>query len=580
MKQLNRILLSLGLGLFFVVNFAFAGDNTSKNTKIKREPVEIRVVAWGPTQAEVDAAKSRVEQSAAVQDALKGTKYRMMSFDYIETGDKSRPTQVPTRFRVIFYDYTNNRTFVAEGDFAAKEKIAVRQENFEPGVSGEELEEAFEMIKNDSKFILPYKQNKLTIAPAMPPTSYLNGERLVNISIKTLPEGSNQIVGISFKNGNIIRYENNAPPTSKAAPDACGIPSAGQGTTSNGTAGQYQLTVFQNGGPLWEMLVIRPSASSGRSSERSGIELRDVRYRGKSVLKRGHAPILNVQYENNTCGPYRDWQYQEGMFNAPSEGATDPAPGIRILAPGQIATTALDTGNDTGNFRGVAVYFPSSGLGTADALGNAISGREIIMVSEMNAGWYRYIMEWRFALDGTIRPRYGFGAINNSCVCAAHNHHVYWRFDFDIVSPVNNIYQVEGGGTFSQLIENETTRLRNFSVNRSFLIQNSTSDEAYLLQPNLTDQTTDAYGGGDVWFLRYQAGAGGEPAELDDPNTSTAANLTPWLNNESLSNQDSVIWYAGHFLHSDNGASINPDRSGNVLSGEFVIGPDIRPLRW
>jgi hypothetical protein len=577
MKQLNPILLSLGLGLFLVVNFAFAGDNTPKNRKTTQKPVEIRIVAWGPTQAEVDAAKSRVEQSTAVQDALKGTKYRVMSFDYIETGDKSRPAQVPTQFRVIFYDYTNNRTFVAEGDFAAKEKIAVRQENFEPGVSGEELEEAFEMIKNDSKFVLPYKQNKLTIAPAMPPTSYLNGERLVNISIKTLPEGSNQIVGISFKNGNIVRYENNAPPTAKAEPDVCGIPSAGQSTTSNGTAGQYQVTILQNGTPLWEMLVIRPSASSGRSSERSGIEVRDVRFRGKSVLKRGHAPILNVQYAGNVCGPYRDWQYQEGMFNAPSAGASDPAPGIRILAPGQIATTALDTGNDTGNFRGVAIYMQDTNITDL--------GPELVMVSEMNAGWYRYIMEWRFAPDGTIRPRYGFGATTNSCVCATHFHHVYWRFDFDIVSPINNIYQVEIGpaGSTQDLISpiiNEVTRLRDFSVYRSFIIQNSTSNEAYLLSPNLTDGTTDAYGGGDVWFLRYQAGTGGEPAELDDPNSSTAANLAPWLNNESLSNQDSVIWYAGHFTHADNGTVINPDRSGDVLSGEYVIGPDIRPLRW
>ncbi len=577
MKQLNRVVFSLVLGLFLVVSFVFAGDNAPKNTKTKQEPVEIRVIAWGPTQAEVDAAKSRVEQSAAVQDALKGTKYRIMSFDYIETGDKSGPSQVPTRFRVVFYDYSNNRTFVAESDFAAKEKIAVRQENFEPGVSSEELEEAFEMIKNDSKFILQYKQNKLTIAPAMPPTSYLNGERLVNISIKTLPEGSNQIVGIGFKNRNIVRYENNAPPTSKAEPDACGIPSAGQATTSNGTAGQYQVTVLQNGAPLWEMLVVRPSASSGNTSERSGIEVRDVRFRGKSVLKRGHAPVLNVQYAGNACGPYRDWQYQEGMFDAPSAGASDPAPGIRILAPGQIATTALDTGNDTGNFRGVAVYMQDTDITDL--------GPELVMVSEMNAGWYRYIMEWRFAPDGTIRPRYGFGATTNSCVCATHFHHVYWRFDFDIVSPINNIYQIEIGpaGSSQDLISpivNETTRLRNFSVYRSFMIQNSTSSEAYILSPNLTDGTTDAYGGGDVWFLRYQAGIGGEPGELNDPNTSTAANLTPWLNNESLSNQDSVIWYAGHFTHSDNGTSINPDRSGNVLSGEYVIGPDIRPLRW
>ncbi len=199
MKQLNRILLSLGLGLFLVVNFAFAGEDAPKKTKRAQEPVEIKVVPWGPTQTEVDAAKLRVEQSIVVQNALKGTKYRVMAFDYIETGDKSLPTQVPTRFRVVFYDYTNNRTFVAEGDFAAKEKIVVRQEYFEPGVSNEELDEAFAMIQNNDKFSSLYQKDRLQIAPAMPPTSYIDGERLVNISIKTMPEGTNQIVGISFK---------------------------------------------------------------------------------------------------------------------------------------------------------------------------------------------------------------------------------------------------------------------------------------------------------------------------------------------------------------------------------------------
>lgn len=575
MKQLNRILLSLGFGLFLVVNFAFGGEDAPKKTKRAQEPVEIRVVPWGPTQTEVDAAKRRVEQSASVKNALKGTKYRVMSFDYIETGDKSLPTQVPTRFRVIFYDYTNDRTFVAEGDFAAKEEIVVRQEYFEPGVSNEELEEAIQIIQNDAKFSLLNKQNRLEIAPAMPPTSYVNGERLVNISIKMATEGINQIVGVSFRNKNIVRYENNAPPTAKAVPEACGIPSAGQITTSNGTAGQYQLTVSRGGIPLWEMLVVRPSASSGNTSERSGVEVRDVKYREKSVLKRGNAPVLNVQYAGNFCGPYRDWQYQEGMFNAPTAGASDPAPGIRILAPGQIATTALETGNDFGNFRGVAVYMQIPIDDSSEF------GEEVVLVSEMNAGWYRYIMEWRFGLDGTIRPRYGFGATNSTCVCATHYHHVYWRFDFDIVSPTNDIYQVETGAQETVFpITNEITRLRSFSPYRSFLIQNSAGNEAYLLVPSLADRTTDTYGAGDVWFLRYKAGTGGEPTELDDPNTSTAINLAPWLTNESLTNQDSVIWYAGHFTHADNGTVISPDRSGNILTGDYVIGPNIQPVRW
>ena len=321
------------------------------------------------------------------------------------------------------------------------------------------------------------------------------------------------------------------------------------------------------------MLVIRPVASSGTNA--SGVEVRDVRYRGKMVLKRGHVPILNVQYTGGQCGPYRDWEDQEDAFQAPAAGATDPAPGIRLLAPGQIATTALESGNDTGNFNGVAVYTQNN---------------ETVMVSEMAAGWYRYIMEWRFDNDGTIRPRYGFGATNNSCVCFVHNHHAYWRFDFDIVNPNNNIFQVERGRKFITPITTETRLLRNYQTNRSLLIQNGSGNEAYLLVPNLTDGVADTFGKSDFWILRYKNVFQGTPVqnEIDDGVTcvtcgglSGAIQIDPYLNGESLENQDLVVWYGAHFVHADGANTLNPDRTGrNILSGSHVVGPDLRPIRW
>ncbi len=186
-------------------------------------------------------------------------------------------------------------------------------------------------------------------------------------------------------------------------------------------------------------------------------------------------------------------------------------------------------------------------------------------------------MEWRFAPDGTIRPRFGFGATNNSCVCLTHRHHVYWRFDFDVVSPTNKIFQVEHSRKFLQPVTNETTRLRRYQTNRRFLIQNSNSDEAYLLIPNLSDGVSDAFGGGDFWFLKYHTGADGGPGEIDDPNSNTGdpqldipANLTPWLNDESLVNQDVVVWYAAHFVHSDGAASLDSANHRVLLSNRSL----------
>ncbi|MDQ2746304.1 MAG: hypothetical protein M3T96_03485 [Acidobacteriota bacterium] len=582
MKLLQNRMLWLGLAFLLISNVVFAGGNTEKkHSRRSQQPLEIKVVPWGPTQAEINAAQVRIEQTAAVRNELKGVKYRQVGFEYLdgEGTDKSLPSVPPTRFRVTFYDYTNDRAVIAESDFAGQEAVILRTELSDPGVGGDELQAAYQLVQNDSTFADLAKTGAIEYDAAMPPVSNLNGERLVNVTVKNKTDGSYQIVGVSFKNDNIVRYENNAPPTSRVTEASCGIPSAGQGSTGPGVAGQYQMTILQDGTrtPLWQMLVVRPSASSGASSERSGIEIRDVKYLGKSVLKRGHAPILNVKYINDTCGPYRDWQYSEGYFNAPAEGATYPngvGGGIAVLAAGQVATTAVESRNDAGNFQGVAIYQQDVG-----------NGPEVVLVTEMNAGWYRYVMEWRFAADGTIRPRYGFGSTTSGCVCNPRNHHVYWRFDFDIVNPTNKIFKIERGRKFQTPVTTEAAIFRSSQLKRGFLIQNSTGDEAYQITPSPNDGSvanssgvlTDTYGAGDFWLMQYK-GTPGSPGELDDPGSGSAANLAPWINGESLVNQDLVVWYAAHQYRTDD-SSRNGQRP-EVISGVHVVGPDLRPVRW
>jgi hypothetical protein len=573
MKKLSRTILGLVIGLTLVGSIFAVSESKTNRSKRAEKALEVKVVPWGPTQLEVEAAQKRVQQNLSVKSALGSVNYRMMSFEYLDNDNGS----APTRFRIVFYDYTNDKTYITEGDFAGKETINLREASFDPGVSGEEIDAATNMIADDAAFGSSYKAGTIRLDGAMPPTTYVNGERLVNMLITPLSGGTNEVVGISFKNNRIVRYENKTPPTSAAAPEgSCGISSSGGGSTANGTAGQYQMTVMQDGTPLWEMLIIRPSASSGNVNERSGIEVRDVKYKGKSVLKRGHAPVLNVQYVNNTCGPYRDWQYAEGNFNAPDAGASNPAPGIRVLGSGQIATTAVESGNDAGNFRGVAIYQQDAGF-----------GNELVMVSEMNAGWYRYVMEWRFAADGTIRPRYGFGSTTNGCVCNPRTHHVYWRFDFDVVQPNNKVFKIERGRKFQTPLTSELALLRNPTTNRSLLIQNANGDEAYQITPNLIDGSvansagviTDTYGAGDLWVMKFQ-GTAGSPTEIDDQNAGSAANLAPWLNNESIDNQDVVVWYGAHQYRTDAASLTDSDGSVNILGGKHVIGPDLRPVRW
>lgn len=594
--KLHQILFCLSLGLFLATAYhTSAKENIPNREKRANDQIAIKVVPWGPTQAIVDKTKQRVERSVAVQKELAGTHYRLLEISYIENENKSRSSQPPTRFRIIFYDYTNDRTISAEGDFNGKVPLAVRQEFFQPNPSDEEFAEAVQVLQSDKRLGGKLRSGSIRTFAPMPPITVLSGttERMINVGLKGSGDSDpDEVVSVSLRRGEVIRYDERAPATSAAGNDACGIAGAEQASTARGTAGQYQLNVTQDSMPLWDMIVVRPAVSSGTLA--SGIEVREVRFKGKSVLERGHAPVLNVEYlprpGEGSCGPFRDWQYAEDSFNVPTQGAVypnGPIGGIVVLGEGQIPTTSIESGVDSGNFQGVAIYRQDN---------------EIVLITEMDAGWYRYIMEWRFASDGTIRPRYGFGAITNSCVCYRHQHHIYWRFDFDIVKTANRVFQVERGRKFLQPITSELTRAKSLQTNRSLLIQNSNGNEAYMLVPNKTDGSAifknpesgaiSTFGRSDLWVLRYKGVAGGTNLqnEIDDGWDTTSGecttaggvciNIDKFINNESVVDQDIVIWYGAHYMHDDGPERLNQNRSPDILTDSHVVGPDIRPIRW
>jgi len=88
----------------------------------------------------------------------------------------------------------------------------------------------------------------------------------------------------------------------------------------------------------------------------------------------------------------------------------------------------------------------------------------VVLVSELGAAGYRYISEWRLHANGTIRPRFGFSARTNSCVCNVHHHHPYWRFDFDIRTAGSNRVR-----EFNKppLIGRSTWHTKNFEIRRA-----------------------------------------------------------------------------------------------------------------
>lgn len=546
-------------GLVTLASLA-GGKSSPGSTTGSQGSHTITVTQWGPDQTVVDETRKRLLKNPALLAFIKGKRFRILSFDFVESGVKEAEPEPPSRFRATLFDYPGNRAIIATGQFK-ESAIEVALSPDQPLPSPDEFDEAVQILSNDPLFGPAIRDGSLQPYPPMPPLIDIGlttdkVERTLTVGL--LPKSErwkNEVVGVNMIRESVIRYDGGAPAASNAVAVNCGVPSAGQSTAGNGTAGQFQVVISRGAETIWSFLLVRPSASSGNN--KSGIELRNVTYRGKLVLSRANAPVLNVQYYRNLCGPYRDWSWQEGKFAASgSLVMADPTPSDGGQSGIMLCTsepeTMIDNGTDTGNFRGVAIY----------------DREEVTLVSELNAGWYRYITKWIFHDQGIISPRFGFGATINSCVCNGHVHHVYWRFDFDVVTAANN-YVAEGSNGHFKTIETEAMRPR-LGGDQGWLVRNSVTGESVLIRPGPLDGNYDKFGEGDVWLLRSQF-----PNEIDDFGQpggacgSTCAHLDPMVNGESILNQDIVVWYAAHWVHD------HFDAAPSHADGPAVGGPDL-----
>jgi hypothetical protein len=326
-------------------------------------------------------------------------------------------------------------------------------------------------------------------------------------------------------------------------------PSASAQPTCN-LAGE-NLISWPDVDPVWKLCWLRPQNSSG--GDGSGLEIRDVYYLDHLVMKRGHVPILNVEYAPGGCGCYRDWSDQEHDFQSDNEIA--PGYAEPTVPP---VTVCTNDGNDIGSFSGVA----------AEKLADSL-----VLTTQTQAGWYRYTIKWRFYLDGRIEPVYGFGAVNASCISYTHRHHAYWRFDFDIDGPANDVV-TEGsappagggrGGPRPPIVALPTEAMR--KANRpgiAWSVVDSGTHRGYRIQPGAESALpADAFSVADFWALRYKSN------ELDDTGqggTGCAININGFVNGEGMAT-DAVVWYRSGWYH-----------EGGELDACDLVGPTLYPV--
>jgi Copper amine oxidase, enzyme domain len=536
--------------------------------------VQVNIEAVGPGPEVIDEVSQALSEHASVQAQLSETRSRLLSVELLNPVGADKPDGLePDRYRATTYDYTNNRVILTTGSLSdIQGSMEVSEAGHQPLPTGEEFEEAVEILHEDPDLGPAIREQRVEPQRAMPPllTEATRPDGRIERTLAVLllsrsDEALNEVVGVNMIGRTVSRFPDGAPPEALASHHACGFPDdVNQLPTPRGWYGEYVVTITQGGTTLWSFLVFRPSYSLGTNG--SGVTLREVDYRGKRVLYRAHAPILNVQYDNNACGPFRDWLFAESYFQA---DGTDVASGIRRC--NTRPQTILDSETDTGNFRGVAIYRDEA-------------KKEVILVSELEAGYYRYISEWRLHDDGTIRPRFGFSAVRNPCVCRVHHHHVYWRLDFDINAVWPDVENNVVWEFNSPPITSSNWHINNFEVmrprapsrSRRWWIGNSTTGDAYELIPGPDDgvaHNAAMFGRGDVWILRnynweIDDGISAAPSQANQPQWNAPANIGSFINGESTYNQDIVIWYAGHFTHDVH------EESGHI------VGPTLQPDQW
>lgn len=531
------------------------------------DDLRIDIEPFGPGPEMTEEVSRVVLEHPSVREELGDSRHRLLSVRFYgpHVRDKRDEPAPPDRYGATVYDYTDNRVVLATGSLGdIRGSLVVSEAGHQPLPNREEFDDAVEVLLEDGELGPELREERLVPYRPMPPlveTELPDGRVERTLAVGLLP-GQNgarhEIVGVNMVHRTVARFGERAPALSRARARTCGLPNANQGASPRGLAGQFQVNIpATDGSPLWSFLVIRPSASSGTNA--SGIELRNVMYRGKLVLFQAHAPILNVQYDGNACGPFRDWLFEESWIQA---DGTNVAPGIRrSQTPAQ---TILESGTDSGNFRGMAIYR---------------RGQETVLVGELQAGWYRYVSQWRFHDDGTIRPRFGFSAVEDSCVCNVHHHNVYWRLDFDIGTAENNqVREFNSPPVFPpnhwHTLRFEARRRRRSDLGRRWRIRNTQTGDAYDLIPGPDDGVANDFARGDFWILRFNEGQiddgiSAAPSQAGDPQADAPAGIDRFLDGESTRNGDIVVWYAAHFTH-----DLHEDEVGHI------VGPTLRPVRW
>ena len=210
--------------------------------------------------------------------------------------------------------------------------------------------------------------------------------------------------------------------------------------------------------------------------------------------------------------------------------------------------------------------------------------QSLSLFSISQVGAYSYIVTWKFLDDGSIAPSIGAaGALQRSSELAhspfgrelegvpgkswlSHTHNYYWRIDFDIGDSatddeVNEVsYPLDQHGRRSRSVlplQTEASRKIDPDTMRGWVISSGNGDidvsPGYLIEPvnyghRLVRAITEPYTEFD-FFVTKQNDCERFISENAKYHPDCEENILQFTNNESLINQDIVVWHRISFHH-------------------------------
>lgn len=276
--------------------------------------------------------------------------------------------------------------------------------------------------------------------------------------------------------------------------------------------------------PVWKFAY-----TLADSPDQEGIAITQATYLGHQVFYKASLPSLRVQYNGNTCGPYKDPLHYNNAH---------PLVGTK-----RVKTYTVVSGSSYG----------------------------IAVEAFHTIGSYKLTERYTFWVDGRVTPRlYSAGLQCNT----DHRHHAYWRFDFDIDGAANDtVFEYNtstadlGWGRGWHVKQTETSRVKNVATQRSWAVMDMASQRGYHVLPGSTDGFADSFSDRDLWIMRYH------PAEDKHGNqgSSAADGLASYLTGEPIQSSDVVVWYCAHLGH----------HAEVEHADEYhACGPTLVPFRW